>query len=103
MSKNIKITFVVNNKNIVCKTQVGKTLLQTAQDNNIPLGNACEGNGVCGMCHVLIEQDNFKKFKKPSTKEEDVLEKLLNVSCNSRLACQTILTSNCADIVVTVS
>lgn len=68
----------------------GETILQAAMRADIILNSRCEGNGVCGSCHVLIKhQDNLSDITK---KEEAGIDNARNVTINSRLACQVVLT-----------
>lgn len=68
----------------------GQTLLAIADENDIKLNSNCEGFGVCGGCHVYIEnlQD---KLPKVSERENDTLDRVSNLSMRSRLACQVVL------------
>ncbi|MDR0631827.1 MAG: 2Fe-2S iron-sulfur cluster binding domain-containing protein [Holosporaceae bacterium] len=67
-----------------------QTILAVAEENHIPLGSACEGFGVCGGCHVIIE--NLEdKLPQISEREEDTLDKAKGVTLKSRLACRVVL------------
>ncbi len=68
----------------------GQTLLAIAEENNIKLNSNCEGFGVCGGCHVYVEnlQDKLPKI---SERENDTLDRVSNLSIHSRLACQVVL------------
>ncbi len=68
----------------------GQTILQVAERNEIPLRSGCEGFGICGGCHVIIE-NLADKLPEISDVENDGLDKAKNVSLKSRLACQIIL------------
>ena len=67
-----------------------QTILQTAEENNIPLHGNCEGFGVCGSCHVIIE-NLHDKLPEISDKENDAMDNARGVTMKSRLACQIIL------------
>lgn len=71
----------------------GETLLHVAEQNSIPLYGACEGFGVCGGCHVVIENLG-DRLPDISDVENDGLDKAKNVTLRSRLACQIILNSS---------
>ncbi|MDR1335038.1 MAG: 2Fe-2S iron-sulfur cluster binding domain-containing protein [Holosporaceae bacterium] len=68
----------------------GQTILQVAQENDIHITNACEGIGICGTCHVIIEnlQDKLPSI---SDQENDALDGSIGVAMQSRLACQLVL------------
>ncbi len=77
----------------------GQTILQVAEENGIKLRDNCEGFGVCGGCHVKIE--NFlDRLPEISEKEDDTLDRVSDVEINSRLACQVVLSSNLDGLVV---
>ncbi len=71
----------------------GQTILQVAEQNGIPLHSNCEGFGICGGCHVIIENLG-DKLPEISDTENDGLDKAKNVTLKSRLACQVVLSMN---------
>ncbi len=77
----------------------GQTVLQVAEENGVKLNSNCEGFGVCGGCHVKIE-NLLNKLPEISEKEDDTLDKVSEVGMNSRLACQVILNSDLDGLVV---
>lgn len=88
----MKITFIFKDgseKN--CDFVDGDTVLKVAEKNEIPIKSFCEGFGVCGACHVIIEnlQDKLPPI---SDKENDALDRTSGVTMHSRLACQVVLT-----------
>ena len=76
----------------------GQTLLSVAEKNGIRINSMCEGNGVCGGCHVIIKDSS--KISGISNKEEDGLDMARNVTPHSRLACQVILSEESNDLEV---
>jgi 2Fe-2S ferredoxin len=70
----------------------GQTLFTVAENNHVPLGGACKGNGACGGCHVIVENlhDQLPKASEP---EEDTLDRVRGVAAKSRLACQLVLSA----------
>lgn len=88
----MKITFI-NSKDGSEKTvsfSSGQTILEVARENEIHIISSCEGFGVCGSCHVKIEnlQDKLPSI---SEHENDTLDRVSGLSSNSRLACQVVL------------
>lgn len=77
----------------------GETILQVAEKNGIKLNSNCEGFGVCGGCHVKIEnlQDKLPEI---SDKENDTLDRVFGIDRNSRLACQVILNPSLNGLIV---
>ena len=48
---------------------------------------ACEGNLVCGTCHIILDKNLAEKLKKPNNKELDLLDSIIGSGKTSRLAC----------------
>lgn len=78
----------------------GQTLLAVAEDNEIHLHSHCEGNGICGGCHVKI--DDQSELNQISDLESSGLDMAKGVSMTSRLACQVILSEKCNGLNVKV-
>lgn len=87
----MKITFILkDNRERKIEFEPGNTILSIAEKNGIPLHGNCEGFGVCGSCHVIIE--NFhEKLPKISDLENNALDNSNHVTLKSRLACQIVL------------
>ncbi len=77
----------------------GQSILQVAEKNGIKLNSNCEGFGVCGGCHVKIE-NLLDKLPEISEKEDDTLDRVSGIDRSSRLACQVILNSNLDGLIV---
>lgn len=97
-----KIIFKSENKEIVVDAVVGETLLETANKADVPLFGGCGGAGVCGTCHVFIDQEYLKKLNEPALEELDLIEVLPNGNSNSRLACQIVITEELDRMIVTI-
>jgi 2Fe-2S ferredoxin len=67
-----------------------QTILQVAEENNISLNSYCEGNGICGACHIIIE-NLLDKLPKVLDAENNAMDNAHGVTMRSRLACQIIL------------
>ena len=96
----MNITFVLKDgtKKVVA-FENGQTVLQVAERNGIKLNSNCEGFGVCGGCHVKVE-NLLDKLPEISEKEDDTLDRVSGVGMNSRLACQVVLNSNLDGLIV---
>jgi len=89
--ERMKITFVLKDGREKCVDfAAGDTILAVAERHHIPLRSNCEGFGVCGSCHVIIE-NLFDKLPEISDTEENALDKSHGVTIKSRLACQVVL------------
>ena len=88
----MQITFILKDgseKN--CDFMDGDAILKVAEKNAIPIKSFCEGFGVCGACHVIVE-NLLDKLPPVSDKENDALDRANGVTLHSRLACQIVLT-----------
>jgi 2Fe-2S ferredoxin len=81
-----KIALSVSGKSIAADPRQ-TTLLDCLVDNGVKIKANCEGNGACGKCHVRLDQEHYSKLK-ISDSEQDTLEKQINLTKTSRLACQ---------------
>lgn len=87
----MKITFILqDNSEKTVSFIAGETILDTAKRHDISLRHNCEGFGVCGTCHVIIEE-GAENLPEISSKETMTLDLANGVSTNSRLACQVVL------------
>ena len=97
-----KIIFKTEDKEIVVEAKVGETILEAANNADVPLFGGCGGAGVCGTCHVFIDSESLSKIAKASLEELDLIEVLPNTSVNSRLACQITITEELDGMIVTI-
>ncbi|MDR2077896.1 MAG: 2Fe-2S iron-sulfur cluster binding domain-containing protein [Rickettsiales bacterium] len=95
-----KITLLVSGKTIVVdKDQT--TLLNCLIANGIGIGSNCEGNGVCGKCQVRLDPEHYSKLE-ISESEQDTLEKQMNLTETSRLACQVKISTELDGAVIDI-
>jgi ferredoxin len=96
-----KVIFVTENgeKKIV-EGQVGLSILEIAHQNNIDLEGACEGSLACATCHVIVDEEFYKKLDQPSDAEEDMLDLAFGLTETSRLGCQIIMADELDNIVI---
>ena len=88
----MKITFILKDGlEKSCDFSDGETILKVAERNAVPIKSFCDGFGVCGACHVTVE-NLFDKLPPISDKENDALDRASGVTMHSRLACQVVLT-----------
>ena len=62
----------------------GASLREILDVTNIRVRSGCRGNGICGLCHVVIEEGSVNK---PSANERLLLTPEM-LRCGIRLACQ---------------
>ena len=66
------------------RTVAGKSVLQVALENNIPITHLCKGNARCSTCRVIVVKGELP----PRTAKEEDLAKKLGFSEHVRLSCQ---------------
>jgi ferredoxin-2, mitochondrial len=91
----MRIVFVLGNgaERRIVTAKPGDCLLDVAQDHDIPIEGACEGQMACSTCHVILDRADFGRFPSPSEEEEDMLDFAYGVTPTSRLCCQMVLSA----------
>jgi 2Fe-2S ferredoxin len=102
MKEKIHITFLFNGTKKEVETEIGSTILTVAEKNSIPLKGACEGNGACGTCHVIIDEKSFAKLNDMDEQEEDTLDLVPELNHCSRLACKIKLTKEMDGLIIKI-
>jgi 2Fe-2S ferredoxin len=90
----IKVNFILpSGEKREVLAPVGLSVLEVAHRTigNDLLEGACEGSLACSTCHVILMEDEFKKFPEASEEEEDMLDLAFGLEATSRLGCQLIL------------
>ena len=95
------MTFVdADGSRCVVEADDGNTVLEVARRYGFDLEGACEGCMACSTCHVIIDDDWFKRLGDASEEEEDMLDLAFDVRPTSRLGCQITLSSGLNGLVV---
>ena len=90
-----RVTFITaKGERVVAQAAEGASLLEVAQNADMPLEGTCEGQMACSTCHVIIGKDWFGKLPAASEDEEDMLDLAAGVTRTSRLSCQITLTAD---------
>jgi len=85
----VTITYIEpNGDETKVEAEIGKNLLDIAQDNNIELEGACGGELACATCHCVIEEDLYDSLPEKDEEEEDMLDLAFELTETSRLGCQ---------------
>lgn len=71
---------------------LGLSVLEIAHMNEIDLEGACEGSLACSTCHVIVDENWYKKLPDALEDEEDMLDLAFGLTQTSRLGCQIIMT-----------
>ena len=91
-----------DNTKIEIQAREGLSVLEEAHNHGIKLEGACEGSLACSTCHVIVEQQWYKKLNKPSEAEEDMLDLAFGLTPTSRLGCQIIITKEMDGLILTL-
>lgn len=97
-----KIIFRINGKDTAVNATNGETLLEVANNAGIELFGGCGGAGICGSCHVYIDNEYIKKLNDASFEEQDLLDSLPQGKINSRLACQVVVSDKLDGMIVEI-
>ena len=65
----------------------GTTLLSAILAADAEVNHKCEGNAICGTCHIFV-QEGRKGLSKIASEENERLDAIVGVGSKSRLACQ---------------
>ncbi len=66
------------------------SILDVALHHGVEIDHACGGVGVCGTCHVIVEQGT-ENLSEPTDDEQDHIQEVPGCTLDSRLACQAIV------------
>ena len=66
------------------------SLLNVALAGGVQIEHACGGAGVCGTCHVIVQQ-GAQNLSEPDDDEMDVVDAVPGNTLDSRLACRAVV------------
>ena len=78
------------------RTEGGISLLEAAEQHDLPHANICKGRGRCGTCRVRI-MSSSEELQEPSDIEKRTLERF-EAPGNVRLACQLVPASGTIEL-----
>lgn len=96
-----KMTFIERNgTRREVEAPLGLSVLEIAHKHGVDIEGACEGSLACSTCHVIVDEDWYKKLTEPTEDEEDMLDLAFELQETSRLSCQIIMTEALDGLVV---
>ena len=98
------ITFTFEDKELAPKTVVapkGLQLVEVCEENDIHLNHNCGEVCACSTCHVYIKKGG-QYFPEISDREEDFIDRAINPTLESRLACQCFIQEENIEIEVQI-
>ncbi|XP_053167353.1 adrenodoxin, mitochondrial [Hemicordylus capensis] len=107
LSSEDKVTVHFINRDgdkLTAQGKVGDSLLDVVVDNNLDIDGfgACEGTLACSTCHLIFEDDVFKKLDAITDEEMDMLDLAYGLTERSRLGCQICLKKSINNMTVRV-
>uniref|UniRef100_A0A7E4VPW5 2Fe-2S ferredoxin-type domain-containing protein n=1 Tax=Panagrellus redivivus TaxID=6233 RepID=A0A7E4VPW5_PANRE len=90
----VLVTFKTAEDTFEVQGTIGESLLDVVVNKDVPLDGfgACEGTLACCTCHVVLTEEHFDRLAKPEEEELDMLDLAPELTDQSRLGCQVILT-----------
>lgn len=92
-----KVTFLPMNETY--EASPGESILDVANEHNVPLQHACGGFCACTTCHVLVKS-GMENLTEMEDDEEERLDRASGLTLQSRLGCQAKLSKG--DVVVEI-
>uniref|UniRef100_A0A3B5MQ92 2Fe-2S ferredoxin-type domain-containing protein n=1 Tax=Xiphophorus couchianus TaxID=32473 RepID=A0A3B5MQ92_9TELE len=89
---------------ITVKASPGDSLLDVVinEDLNFDGFGACEGTLACSTCHLIFDEEVYKKLGPVTDEEMDMLDLAYGLTETSRLGCQICLTKSLEGMVARV-
>jgi len=85
-----KVTFIYGDQTKEVEAENGKTLLQIGLESDVPIENACGGNGFCTTCMCNVKK-GMKNLSERNAREEN----MGIVNDPERLTCQAEVQGDC--------
>jgi 2Fe-2S ferredoxin len=92
-----KVTFLPMNETY--EAAEGESILDVANNHNIPLQHACGGFCACTTCHVHVKS-GMENLTEMEDDEEERLDRATGLVLQSRLGCQAKISKG--DVVVEI-
>ena len=77
------------------------SLLDVILGHGLTLEHACGGNCACTTCHVIVTKGQ-RELRPSEENEDDLLDKAVGLTPNSRLGCQAVVLDPAAEIEITI-
>ncbi|KAG2463485.1 ferredoxin 1b [Polypterus senegalus] len=105
VGEKVTIHFInQDGEKITTSASEGETLLDIVVNKNLDISGygACEGTLACSTCHLIFDEDVFKKMGPVLDEEMDMLDLAYGLTDTSRLGCQICVQKWMDGIVVRV-
>ncbi|KAK2856805.1 hypothetical protein Q5P01_005540 [Channa striata] len=104
-SDKVTINFINRDgEKITVKGSPGDSLLDVVINEDLDFDGfgACEGTLACSTCHLIFDEEVYKKLGRVTDEELDMLDLAYGLTETSRLGCQVCLTKSLEGIVARV-
>lgn len=100
----VQVTFIEHNGDRrSVEAEEGSSLMEAAVGNGVlGIDADCGGQCSCATCHVILDDDWFKRLPLGSDMEDSMLEINMERTDHSRLSCQIEVTKAMAGMTVTL-
>ena len=100
----MKVTFKFSDNTpdkVIENPTIGESLLEITEENDIDLQHNCGGVCGCSTCHVYIEK-GMDSLPEIEDDEENFIDRAIDPTISSRLACQCEIQADSEDLVVLI-
>mmetsp|Transcript_42081 Transcript_42081/g.51251 ORF Transcript_42081/g.51251 Transcript_42081/m.51251 type:complete len:195 (+) Transcript_42081:64-648(+) len=102
-TKTVPITYILRDGDEkTVDAEVGKNLMDVAQDFDIDLEGACGGELACATCHLVFDEDTYDTLPEKLDEEDDMLDLAFDLTDTSRLGCQICVREDFAGVKVRI-
>ncbi|XP_030607596.1 adrenodoxin-like [Archocentrus centrarchus] len=105
LDNKVTINFINRDgEKITAKGSPGDTLLDVVINEDLDFDGfgACEGTLACSTCHLIFDEEVYKKLGPITDEEMDMLDLAYGLTDTSRLGCQICLTKSLEGMVAKV-
>lgn len=81
----------------------GWRVMEIIRDYGLPIKAECGGCASCATCHVYIADEWLDKLYPPRDDEQDLLDTAPDVTDNSRLSCQILMSEELDGLKLTLA
>ena len=92
----------ITHEQVVIDAPVGQSVMESLRDAGVDdMLALCGGVCNCATCHVYVDDDWVEKLPPPELEESDMLDTAHDLTDNSRLSCQIVVTEELDGLTVT--
>ena len=81
----------------------GWRVMEIIRDHGLPIKAECGGCASCATCHIYVADDWLEKLHPMRDDEQDLLDTAPDVTDNSRLSCQILMSEELDGLKLTLA